>query len=60
MTAISDFRVYAERKYQDNGEWKSEELELGQLRPTSNILPIPENIAFYSYFENKLISNPNQ
>ena len=52
MAAISEFRVYAERKYQSNGEWKTEEVELGQLRPTSNTLPIPENIAFYSYSEN--------
>lgn len=52
MAAISEFRVYAERKYQSNGEWKTEEVELGQLRPRSNTLPIPENIVFYSYSEN--------
>ena len=52
MAAISEFRVYAERKYQSNGEWKTEEVELGQLRNTVNTLPIPKEIAFYCYNEN--------
>lgn len=54
MARISDFRIYAERKYQESGEWKSEEIELGQLVPQRVTLPIPEDIFFYPYDENKL------
>lgn len=58
MALVSNFRVYAERKYKENGEWKSEEIELGQIgeSATNNEyknLTVPDEKKFYYYQENR-------
>lgn len=53
MSLISNFRVYGLRKYQENGEWKEEEIEFGQISQSTNL----ESISFYPYLENKPTAN---
>ena len=54
MAPLSNFRVYAERKYTDDGEWKSEEIELGQCARWTNVDPIPDDVKFTMFGENQL------
>ena len=54
MAPLSDFRVYAERKYTVNGEWKSEEIELGQCATRPNSSVVPDDKKFIMFDENQL------
>lgn len=54
MSQISEFRVYGERKYTVDGEWKTEEIELGQFSKYNNS-SIDDN-KFIRFDENALLT----